>query len=335
MKFGAIYQSFDPPEVFLEYVRAVEDGGFDYLWVCDSSLHARDVFAYLTLAATHTTRIRLGVSVFQPYTRHPAVNVNGMSTINEISGGRAIMAVGAGDRPQLELGFTPAPVQLVREMIQVSKRLIAGESVSFANEQFQLRDARLRCNPNLSLPVYVACSGPKMLEMAGELADGVIMLSGGTRDTLEFGLTHLRRGLERGHRSQPDLDVAWGAATVIADDRQHALDQTRVMAAWYANHSPAYAQRTGAPAELIDTMRTKDPGRNLHEARAASAIAPDDMVDRLTLAGPPAHVIERIGIAQDLGINHFELFLIGPEKMQTLQRFVAEVMPAFANHRLS
>jgi 5,10-methylenetetrahydromethanopterin reductase len=329
MKFGVIYQSFDAPPVFLEYVRQIEDLGFDDLWVCDSSLHARDVFAYLTLAAVNTTRIRLGVSVFQPYTRHPAIDVNGMATINEISGGRAMMAVGAGDRPQLELGFKPAPVQLVREMIQVCRKLIAGESVSFANEQFQLRDARLRCSPGMPLPIYVACSGPKMLEMAGECADGLIMMSGGTRETIEFGLSHLRRGLSRGDRLFDDLDVAWGAATVIADDRRHALDQTRAMAAWYANHSPAYAQRTGAPAELIATMRTRDPGRNLHEARGASAIAPDDMVDQLTLAGPPTHVIERIGIAQDLGINHFELFLIGPDKMRTLQRFAAEVMPAF------
>jgi 5,10-methylenetetrahydromethanopterin reductase len=329
VKFGVIYQSFDPPPVFLDYVRAIEDLGFDDLWVCDSSLHARDVFAYLTLAAVNTTRLRLGVSVFQPYTRHPAIDVNGMATINEISGGRVSMAVGAGDRPQLELGFKPAPVQLVREMIQVSRQLIAGESVNFANDEFQLRDARLRCNPGLPLPIYVACSGPKMLEMAGECADGVIMMSGGSRETISFGLSHVRDGLSRGDRSAEQVDVAWGAATVIANDRRDALDQTRVMAAWYANHSPAYAHQSGAPAELIETMRSRDPGRNLHEARSASALAPDEMVDQLTLAGPPRHVIERIKMAQELGINHFELFLIGPQKMQTLQRFAAEVMPAF------
>src|SRR5438270_11246520 len=146
MKFGVIYQSFDPPPVFLDYVRLIEDLGVEDLWVCDSALHARDVFAYLTLAAVNTTRMRLGVSVFQPYTRHPAIDVNGMTTINEISGGRAMMAVGAGDRPQLELGFQPAPVQLVREMIQVSRQLIAGESVTFSNSDFQLLEARLRCH---------------------------------------------------------------------------------------------------------------------------------------------------------------------------------------------
>src|SRR5689334_20270408 len=133
MRFGVIYQSFDPPEAFLEYVRTIEDGGFDYLWVCDSSLHARDVIAYLTLAAVNTTRLKLGVSVFQPYTRHPAIDVNAILTLNEISKGRAMMAVGAGDRPQLELGYTPAPVQLVKEMIDVSRKLMRGEAVTDAS----------------------------------------------------------------------------------------------------------------------------------------------------------------------------------------------------------
>src|SRR5438309_1090282 len=245
MKFGVIYQSFDPPSVFLDYVRQIEHGGFDYLWVCDSSLHARDVIAYLTLAAVNTNRIKLGASVFQPYTRHPAINVNGMLTLNEISGGRAIMAVGAGDRPQLELGFSPAPVRLVKDMLQVSRELTRGHTVTFENEQFKLTNARLRCAPDHNLPIYVACSGPKMLAMAGEYADGVIMMSGSTRETIEFGLAHLDKGLKQAGRNRQAMDVAWGAATVIADDPKQALDQTRLMAAWYANHSPEYAQRTG------------------------------------------------------------------------------------------
>ncbi len=329
MKFGVIYQSFDPPSVFLDYVRLIEDAGFDYLWVCDSSLHARDVFCYLTLAAMHTSRLRLGVSVHQPFTRHPGINVNGMSTVNEISGGRAIMAVGTGDRPQLELGFSPAPVALVRDMIEVSRRLIAGESVTFENQQFRLRDARLRHNARSGLPIYVACSGPKMMELAGECADGVIMLCGATPETIEFGLTHLRLGLARSGRKQEDIDVAWGAATVIDDERKTALDQTRLMAAWYANHSEQYAIQAGASASAIATMQATERGTNLHEARDAAALASDDLVDRLALAGSAAHVAERIGVARELGIEHFELFLIGPQKQQTLRRFAAEVMPAF------
>jgi 5,10-methylenetetrahydromethanopterin reductase len=328
MKFGVIYQSFDPPSVFLEYVRLIEDSGFDYLWVCDSSLHARDVFGYLTLAATHTTRLRLGVSVHQPFTRHPAINVNAMSTVDEISGGRAVMAVGAGDRPQLELGFSPAPVALVRDMIAVARRLIRGESVSFENQQFRLRNARLRFNAGSGLPIYVACSGPKMLEMAGECADGVIMLAGAMPETVAFALSRVRKGAERAGRGLTGLDLAWGAATVIDDDRQSALEQTRLMAAWYANHSPGYAVHAGISADTIATMRRQSRGSNLHEALDAASLAPDQMVDQLALAGPSSLVCERLAAARDLGVQHFELFLIGSHKMATLRRFAAEVMPA-------
>jgi 5,10-methylenetetrahydromethanopterin reductase len=324
MKFGVVYQSFDPPDVFLDYVRLIEALGFDELWVCDSSLHARDVFAYLTLAAANTKRLKLGVSVFQPYTRHPAINVNGMATINEISNGRAMMAVGAGDRPQLELGFKPAPVQLVRDMISVSRGLLKGQSVTFTNAQFQLVDARIRSNTLTDVPIYVACSGPKMLQMAGECADGVLMMCGASPETISFALDNVKIGLRPSGRHMNEADIAWGAATVIADDTAHALDQTRVMAAWYANHSPHYVTSTAE----VDMMRRRDPGTNLHEARAAAALAPDDMVDQLALAGPPRKIIDRLDAARALGINHFVLFLIGPEKRSTLERFAADVMPA-------
>jgi 5,10-methylenetetrahydromethanopterin reductase len=328
MRFGVIYQSFDQPSVFLEYVRLVEDGGFDYLWVCDSSLHARDVFGYLTLAAVNTRRLRLGVSVHQPYTRHPAINVNGMATVNEISGGRAIMAVGTGDRPQLELGFRPAPVALVRDVIGVSRQLIAGESVTFANDVFRLENARVRHPGAAGLPIYVACSGPKMLALAGELADGVLMLCGATPATIQLALSDVAVGAARAGRTRADLDVAWGAATVISDSRSAALDDTRLMAAWYANHSARYAASVGVSTQALQTMQAHERGTNLHEAKDAAALAADDVVDALALAGSTQHVIERLQAARELGIEHFELFLIGPRKRETLERFAAEVIPA-------
>src|SRR5262249_7357849 len=142
-------------------------------------------------------------------------------------------------------------------------------------------------------------------------------------------LTQVRDGVQRAERAMDSVDVAWGAATVIADDANEALEETRLMAAWFANHSVGYAQRVGASAELVQSMRSHDPGRNLHEAQDAAALAPDEIVDQLALAGSPAHIIERIEAVCALGIDHFEVFLIGRNKLRTLQRFAAEVMPAF------
>lgn len=118
-RFDVTTMATEPPGRFRALARAVEAGGFDALWVCDSSLHPRDVYPYLTLAAVETTRLHLGPNCTHPFTRHPAITLNAMATLHELSGGRARLALGAGDRPVTELGYGMAPVALVRETLGV------------------------------------------------------------------------------------------------------------------------------------------------------------------------------------------------------------------------
>ena len=85
IKFGFTTMALDPPDTFVRLVREVEAGGFDYMWVADSSLHARYCYSYLTLVATNTSHVRLGPNCTHPYTRHPAINLNALATLDEIS----------------------------------------------------------------------------------------------------------------------------------------------------------------------------------------------------------------------------------------------------------
>src|SRR5436853_5290129 len=116
LRFGVTLQGVEPPRMFQQQVREIEAAGFTHLWITDSSLHARYVYSYLTLAALNSERLQLGTGVTHPFTRHPAINVNAIATLDEISEGRAILGIGAGDSPTVELGFAPAKVQVVREM---------------------------------------------------------------------------------------------------------------------------------------------------------------------------------------------------------------------------
>src|SRR5438093_741898 len=128
-RFGITFLAADPPEQFVELIKLAEDVGFDYIWVADTSLYARDVYAYLTLCAIHTRRARIGPNCTHPYTRHPAVNFNVMTTIDELSHGRAIMNLGAGGGTMKELGYKLAPVGDVRGMIDMGRRLLTGGPV--------------------------------------------------------------------------------------------------------------------------------------------------------------------------------------------------------------
>src|SRR5712664_232327 len=107
-QFGITLQGIEPPGAFQRQIRDVEAAGFSHLWITDSSLHARYVYSYLTLAALNSRHLLLGTGVTHPFTRHPAITANAIATLDEISEGRAILGIGAGDSPTVELGFAPA-----------------------------------------------------------------------------------------------------------------------------------------------------------------------------------------------------------------------------------
>ena len=195
MQYGVLVQAVDLPADFVGLAQRAEQLGFDYLWVADSSLHGRDVYSYLTLAALHTTRIQLGTGVTHPLTRHPAINVNSIATIHEISGGRAVLGIGAGDRPGLELGLEPAKRQSIEEMVTLSRRMLAGETVTFQGATFDTNEAHLIHPPRSMLPIHIAASGPRTLRLAGALADGVLMQVGVHPTCVSYAIERVAEGV--------------------------------------------------------------------------------------------------------------------------------------------
>src|SRR5262249_59279436 len=119
----------------------IEGLGFGYLWLTDSSLHARNCWSYLTLAAARSSRLRLGTAVTNPVTRHPAITAAAAATVDEISGGRLILGIGAGDRPLLALGSRPSPLVTLEAAVDGIPRLWRGEHVDMAAARVTLHGA--------------------------------------------------------------------------------------------------------------------------------------------------------------------------------------------------
>ena len=126
LRSGVALQPVDDPRTFGAMTREIEDLGFDNLWLTDSSLHARNCYSYLALAAERSTRLVLGTAVTNPLTRHPAITASAMATVDEISGGRAVLGIGAGDRPLLALGLKPSPVADLEAAITAVRALWSG-----------------------------------------------------------------------------------------------------------------------------------------------------------------------------------------------------------------
>lgn len=327
LRIGATLQGVDSPEVFIDSVRRIEDFGYDYFWVTDSSLHARYCYSLLALAAANSTRMALGTNCTHPHTRHPAVNANAMATINEISGGRGILGLGAGDSPVEELGAPIGKLREVRAMIEVSRRLYSGERFDYQGPHFVLNNGAIQYGLEGVVPpkIYLTCSGPKMLAIGGEIADGLIIHCGAFREGLEFALSCVKEGADRAGRQMEDIDIAWQLFGVLDEDIDRARDATRPLAAWFPMRSPRYCALAGVPDELSEEIRAVYRGGEFHEARAAHALTTDQMVDSFTVAGGVEVWQERIAMAEELGVSHIEIFPLG-ERMQMVEDIATKVI---------
>jgi 5,10-methylenetetrahydromethanopterin reductase len=323
VRFGLAIQAIDPPEEFVEVVRTAEQLDFDHLWVADSSLHGRCVYSYLTLAAVNSRRLRLGTAITHPVTRHPAINLNSLATLDEVSSGRAVLGIGAGDRPVLELGLRSASVRAIEDMVHLARKLFAGEKVTFEGRGFRTEAAALvQGGLPRQIPIYVAASGPKTLSMAGRVADGVLMQVGADADCIRYGLDRVTEGAEAAGRNPSAVDVVVVLYGAIREDRALARAESRPFAAWIPQTVPLYCEIAHIPEEDVQEVRRSYTGGELMKAHEAAQAVTDQMIDRFTLSGTPEDCFQRVEeILSIPRIRHVAFFVMGEDRFGTIRRF--------------
>lgn len=327
LTIGATLMGTVQPDEFVASVKAVERWGYDHLWVTDSSLHARSVYPYLTLAAVNSETLRLGTNCTHPLV-HPSVGINAIATINELSGGRGILGIGAGGGPTSELGFAKAAkVSEVEAMATAARSMFEGARVEIEAPRFRIADGALMHGLNGAprARVYVTASGPRMLELAGRVADGVLMCCGAFADGLEFALGHVRSGAEAGGRDMSEIDVAWHVFGTFDHDPDVARRAGAQAGAMFANAYGAYCAMAGIPDDLVRRIREAYRGaRHFTEATRAHALVSDELVERVTISGDADTWRERLELAERFGIDHVEVFPLG-DRPRVLEGLAAEV----------
>jgi 5,10-methylenetetrahydromethanopterin reductase len=320
VRTGVTLQGVDPPAEFEAMVAEIENLGYDNFWLTDSSLHSRYCWAYLTLAARRTTRMSIGTAVTNPVTRHPAITAVAAATVAEISGGRTILGIGAGDRPLLSLGQQPARIATLEASVAAIRALWAGQEVESDGPGFALQNAHYRFPLKLDIPVYLSATGPRTLELAGRIADGVILLAGLHPDGITFALEHIDRGVAAAGRSQrPHVTVfAYGA---IDEDEQAAIAAARTIAAWFPQTAPVHCRLAGLSQEIIDQVRGSYAGGEFQEAARAAEALPVDFVKRMALAGGRDEARQHLHTLAGLGVDSVTVFPLGADRMATVRAF--------------
>jgi len=314
---------------FGDLCREAEASGFDWLGVADSQSVFRELYVALTLAALNTQRMRIGPLVTNPLTRHLVVTASAIASVDELSGGRAALGLGSGDSAIYTIGAPPATLAGLEESIVTLGRLTAGLAIEREGRTWRVHRAARR------VPVYLAAEGPRTLELAGRVADGVIVGLGLTPEVIRLSLAAIGRGARAAGRRLDDLDVWWFAKTSLADRRALAIEPIKMALAASANHAFRFTlDGKGVPADLHEKIRALQREYNSHHHEipgAGNAALPDRwdltefLVDRFAIAGSPDDCLAQIRRAMDAGAHQFMITGFVPDPRGFMRRWAREV----------
>jgi 5,10-methylenetetrahydromethanopterin reductase len=325
MRYGVTLQGVDDPDAFVDLVRRIEELGYDDLWLTDSSLHAGDCYVYMTLALRASSRLRVGTAVTNPLTRHPAITANAFRSFDAVAPSRVVCGIGVGDRPLGELGLPMARLQTLRETVEVLRALWRGETLDGSAGPWGFEAARLLSPVSPAPPVLVSASGPRALELTGEVGDGVILLAGLFPEGLAFAREQLTRGRARSTRTEFEETLfLYGA---VDDDEMRAVDAARSIAAWFPKTAPDYARLAGMSDELVAAINDSYSGGEFQHAQRAAAMIPDELVRKIAFCGTPAQASRKLDWLRDENVGGVSIFPLGPDRVGTIERF-ARLAPA-------
>lgn len=326
-----------PMPELVKLIQDVEAAGFDGVGILDSQMLCRDTFVTLGQAAANTSRLTLFPAVTNPFTRHVSVLASAARTIEELAPGRTKVVIGTGYTSASTIGRKPATLAEMRGCITALRTLLAGEAVDFNGTP-----ARLAYAGGRPVPLLMAASGPRAIELAGEIADGVMLMVGFHRGIVDAVLVHLERGARRSGRRLDDLEIVWAVRTGMAATTAEARRQARptVVHQGILGSRSQWLQYTGLaiprfdiPPEVWNVYPDLSHANDWEQAIAATSFVPDEVIaelcDALGLVGTAEHCARRIIELTGAGVTNlyimpFQTF-VGPE--QEMRTFRDEVFP--------
>jgi len=294
VKFDLGILASQPVPVIVDQVRLAESLGFDTAWIADTHLVCRELWVTLAACAVRTTRIRLGPGIAVPHTRHISVTASAIATLHELAPGRVVLGLGTGGSAAETMGLSVAKVARVATLESMAtsvRRLLGRESVALDNGAA----ARLAwLEQAAAVPLYLAGSGPRMLDAAGRLGDGAIMYSGVAPWLVEAALGGVAGGARAAGRRLEDLDVAIWAPTSIATDRALARDHVRGRVASALRHAFPVSWSPEDQA-VIDRVRAAyDSYQHASAGSQHRLLVSDRFVDLMAIAGRPEEAREQV-----------------------------------------
>lgn len=329
MKFGITIKPDMPVERIVALTRQAEAAGFEYGWIFDSHVLWLEPYPLLTLMATNTKKIRLGTCVTNPATRDITVTSSLFATLNLISGGRMQLGIGRGDSSRRVLGKKPVTSAQLEEAVQKFRDLTGGKEIDYEG-----RPAHFTWANGGVPPVWVAGYGPKVLDLAGRIGDGVI-LQFADPDLIEWCVGFVKKGAEAAGRDPHKIEIMSAAPVWLSSDMNVARERVRWFPALVSNHVVDLVSKykpEELPPALTSYIRNRGGYDYLHHCEVDSSNAnfvSDEVTDRFCVLGPAEAHIEKLRRLARAGVTQFNIYLMCGDEEDTLEKYKKEVVPAF------
>jgi len=292
----------EPVANMRDLVHEAERLGYDNAWIGDSQNIWRESSIVMGAAAVETSRIVIGTGVTNPVTRHCSALASTWATLAEMTGGRAAMGIGVGDSAMHTMGLRPAKLTELERSIHDMRALWRGKDAVEASSGSSFRLSYVDPAHPPRIPVYIAASGPKILKLAGRIADGVIVQVGLEPRAIEAGLATVAEGAHESGRTLDDLHVVVWAPTAIDRDPVAARDLVRAHVARAAMR-PVAVELSPDKQETVAGIRDAyDYYEHMNIEAAHADLVPDSLVDSFALAGTPDECAQRLLEIDEAGV---------------------------------
>ena len=311
----------------IRYVQYAEDRGFEAVWQAESRLVREATVPMAAFAAT-TERIKVGSGVVNNWTRNAGLMAATFVTLDDLAPGRVLLGIGAWWEPlATKVGVKrERPLTAMREYVEVCRRLIAMENVTFHGDFVDVEDIQIDIvhgdRSARDIPIYLGATGMRMMELAGEIADGVVLnyLVGPAYNAT--AMEHLAAGAAKAGRSAEDLDRPQLVVCSLDQDRDAALDRARELVTQYLGQQPHIGKASGVDPSLLEEIgNVLTWPATEKQIRDAMALVPDEVVQLLTASGTPDECRAKVKEYVDAGCTCPILYPLGDDVESMIDAF--------------
>jgi len=301
----------------LDYVQYAEEKGFDAVWQAESRL-VRDAIVPMAAYAAVTEKIKVGSGVINNWTRNIGLLASTFLTMDDLAPDRIICGIGAWWDPLAEnVGIDRRkPLTAMRETVIILRRLLKMENVTFEGEFVHVNNIELdvvhgRKEPR-NVPIMIGATGPKMLQLAGEISDGVVMNYCVPVEYNDMALENIEKGAQKAGRSLEEIDRPQLVVCSVAEDHDEAIDSSRELLTQYLAQQPHIAKASGVSEDIVTEIQSILGWPATHEQiQEAKHLVPDDLIHRITASGTPEEAKAKVEQYMDHGCTTPILYPVG------------------------